>query len=247
MEHQVLINALKKALKLKGVTYPKLAKMLEISEGSVGRIFSEGTFTLNRFVKICNLIGLSIEDLILLEEIEVPGRQFEYTLEQEQYLARPLNKNILVFFELLIHGKTPQEIAREYGLDDNMLVKILSQLEKLGLIEWLPENQAKILTSKMITFLKDGPISKTYTRETLEDFFKHDFNGKNEVYIGSFIQLSLKHQERIVAKMEALLKEIKKEIKIEDMFDTKTEAVGMVLAIRSWKPEYFYKFDKSQL
>lgn len=247
MEHQVLINSLKKALKLKGITYPKLAEMLEISEGSVGRIFSEGTFTLERFVRICNLIGFSLEDLILLESSELSEMQFEYTLEQEIFFAQSKNKNYLVFFEFLLDGKLPHEIAKENELDDNMLVKLLSQLEKLHLIEWLPGNKAKILTSRMIAYKKDGPLTRAYAKESMDRFLDHNFDGENEIFFTSIVQFSQDHQKKVILKIEEMAKDIKKEMKITEALKMETNPCGLVLALRPWSNPDFMTFNKSLL
>ena len=90
MEPQVLIDALKKSLKLKGITYSQLAEMLDISEATVQRVFSIGAFSLDRFLKICDLIDLSFQDLAQLEEQTENKIQFYYTKEQEEVLARKI-------------------------------------------------------------------------------------------------------------------------------------------------------------
>ena len=90
MEPQVLIDALKKSLKLRGITYSQLAEMLDISEATVQRIFSINAFSLERFLKICDLIDLSFQDLAQLEEQTENKIQFYYTKEQEEVLARKI-------------------------------------------------------------------------------------------------------------------------------------------------------------
>ena len=43
-----LISTLKRVLKTRGVTYADLAERIALSEASVKRLFSQGTFTLER-------------------------------------------------------------------------------------------------------------------------------------------------------------------------------------------------------
>ena len=48
-----LISTLKRVLKTRGVTYADLAERIALSEASVKRLFSQGTFTLERLEQVC--------------------------------------------------------------------------------------------------------------------------------------------------------------------------------------------------
>ena len=244
MEYQGLINTLKKALKLKGITYPKLAKMLDISEATIGRNFSEGNFSLKRFIKICSLIGVSIEDLIQMGEKEEPTIQITYTLEQEHLLAK--NKNYLVFMDLLTLGNTPNQIAKDYGLDEGILIKILSGLEKVGLIEWLPGNKAKLTPPHILQFIRNGPCEKAYTRDYIYDFLEGSFEGENELVFMGWMQLSAQQQQKLLTSFKEQIREVKKDLKISHLLDVPKDPCGLVLAFKPWAPSGHLVFDKSK-
>ena len=58
-----ITEALKRCLKARGMTYASLAVALELSEASVKRLFSSGSFTLKRVEQICRVLDLDfLED-----------------------------------------------------------------------------------------------------------------------------------------------------------------------------------------
>src|SRR5581483_8489450 len=48
-QRAALVDALKRALKARGITYAQVAEVMELSEPSVKRMFASGQFTLERF------------------------------------------------------------------------------------------------------------------------------------------------------------------------------------------------------
>lgn len=244
MEYQSLINSLKKALKLKGITYPKLAQMLGMSEATVGRNFSEGNFSLKRFMEICSLIGISIEELIQMGEKEAPTIQITYTLEQERFLAQ--NKNYLVFLDLLTLGDSPNQIAKEHGLDEGTIVKILSKMEKVGLLEWLPGNEVKLTPPYILQYIRNGPCEKAYTRDYLYDFLEGSFEGEDELVFMGWMQLTTQQQQKLLTSFKEQIREVKNDLKISQIMDIPKDPCGLVLAFRPWAPKSMLIFDKSK-
>ena len=70
MSRQVskILNALKLTMRSKGITYKTLANKLGCSEPSVKRIFSTEKVSFERVEEICDLVGLSILELVTLSE-----------------------------------------------------------------------------------------------------------------------------------------------------------------------------------
>jgi DNA-binding Xre family transcriptional regulator len=63
-----IIDALKRQLKLRGITYRGLAERLELSESAVKHMFSTGNFSLRRLDEVCAVLELDIGDLVNLSE-----------------------------------------------------------------------------------------------------------------------------------------------------------------------------------
>ena len=70
-----LINTLKQELRKRRITYKQVSEVLELSETSVKRLFSEEAFSIKRLEKVCELLHLDLSDLIHLME-----RNIELTL-----------------------------------------------------------------------------------------------------------------------------------------------------------------------
>ena len=58
----LLIEALKKSLKHKGLRYKDLAERLHQSEANIKRIFSHKTLSLQKLEEICGVAGISIQN-----------------------------------------------------------------------------------------------------------------------------------------------------------------------------------------
>jgi len=63
-EITTLVMALKKCLKEQHITYRDLAKSLDVSEPSIKRIFASQAFTLERVVQICDVLGITLTELV---------------------------------------------------------------------------------------------------------------------------------------------------------------------------------------
>ena len=59
-----LIDALKRLLKGRGMTYAQLATKIDLSEASVKRMFSQQTMTLARLDEICEALGIGLTELV---------------------------------------------------------------------------------------------------------------------------------------------------------------------------------------
>ena len=63
MDAAALVDALKRVLKARGLTYADIARGLDLSEASVKRIFSKRDFTLERLDEVCRLAGIDFAEL----------------------------------------------------------------------------------------------------------------------------------------------------------------------------------------
>jgi hypothetical protein len=52
-ESKLLVSALKRCLKLKGLTYKDLSLSINLSESSVKRLFASNNLSLQRFEQVC--------------------------------------------------------------------------------------------------------------------------------------------------------------------------------------------------
>src|SRR5690606_6102241 len=59
-ETRRMIDALKRCLRARGMTYRALGRALGLSESSVKRLFAEGSFTLARLERVCGVLDMSV-------------------------------------------------------------------------------------------------------------------------------------------------------------------------------------------
>ena len=146
-----LLKTLKKCLKAKGITYRQLGDAMSLSEASIKRLFSEQTFSLKRLEEICNLLDLNFYDLAKISMDAEIGPSV-LTAHQERVLAD--NPRLLVFFYLLLNGRSPESIVRDYSISDTESQRFLFELDHLKLIELYPENKVRLMTQKTIQWRK---------------------------------------------------------------------------------------------
>ena len=229
MESQLVINAIKRVLKSKGLNYGDLARELNISRDSIKRIFSQGTITLERLVKICNFLEIDFNDLNLLIDVEQKSKEYEFTLEQETFLAE--NFSYISFYQLIFKYESIKDLAKDYDLSEGALIKLLSKLDELKLIEWLPENKARPIGARKFAS-PSGPIVKKHAQRLktllLETTFKNDDEGDNL----SFPILSQRAFEKYKAKLKLLNDEIRREMEVERMLNIQGDLIGVSLIMR---------------
>ena len=64
------VDALKQSVRARGLTYAELARRLRLSEASVKRMFSRGTFTLARIEEVLAAVELD------LYQVHIPSQTF---------------------------------------------------------------------------------------------------------------------------------------------------------------------------
>lgn len=239
---EALIATLKKALKLHGLTYRDVAKGLRLSEASVKRLFSQPSFSLARFDQVCRLMGMEIKDLVELMEVE-RGRISELTERQEEELVSD-TKLLLVAF-LAVNGWTFREILEYFTLREPELIRCLTRLDKLKLIELLPKNRIKLRIAPNFAWRKNGPIEKFFNAHLREDFLKSHFDAEDEAFVFFSGMLSRSSNAVLLKKFEQLETEFD-ELNRHDRRLPIAQRFGysMVLAIRPWHPAAFEPFRR---
>lgn len=228
-----ILASLKKCLRAQGRTYSDVAAALGISEASVKRIFSEQTFSLQRLEEVCRFLDMSFYDLARMTRLGAADEISRLTLKQEQGLARdPL---VLTYFYLLLTGRTPKTIAREFGLDDQQQATMLARLSKLKLVELLPHNDGRLRTGRRIDWRHDGPIRKLYQRQVQQAFMDSAFAAGDEAFRFDTGELSAASVSVLMKKFEKLSQEFDEFAELDVATPAaRKKAYGMMLGFRPW-------------
>ena len=237
-----LVGALKDVLKARGMTYATVAKGLGLSEASVKRIFASRSFTLARLDQICALLGIEITDLAAMvsAEVETP---VQLSLAQEKELVSD-NRLLLVAVHAL-NGWSYEEIIDNYQLTRAECVKLLTRLDRLGIIELLPNNRIRIRVARDFAWLPDGPIQQYFRAQVQTDFFRSRFDGEGERMAFATGMLTQTSSAALHQKLRQVLSEFY-ELHHQDLGLSLDQRSGtsLLLAVRPWMPETFKKLAR---
>jgi len=235
-----LITILKRCLKEHGVTYADLTTPLELSEASIKRLFAEESFSLKRLDKVCEFIGMDMSELFAKLEQNM-DYLIQLTEAQEKVLVSD-ERHILVM-HLIFSDWTFPDILRVFTLSEPDLIRSLVKLDKIGLIELLPNNRIKLLTAHNFTWRKDGPVQSFIRRNLQDDYFDSDFAEENSNFTLLTGMLSTEARLEFDNKLLDFAKEFDQLCKI-DSKKPLTDRLGyaVVLAIRPWKLSFYSKY-----
>ncbi|MDH4190621.1 MAG: helix-turn-helix transcriptional regulator [Betaproteobacteria bacterium] len=245
MAHSIaLVDALKRELRARDITYAQVARHLGLSEPSVKRLFSRQDFTLERIDRICQLLGMEFTDLAR----SASTRQAvisRLSIEQErEFVANP--KLMLIALLVLNHWKF-QDIVSYYNFGATECIQLLARLDRLRFIDLLPNNRYRPLVSEAFSWIPDGPIQRFFKQHMSGDFFESAFAGENEFLV-------LANGALAPASVAALMERLRRvaadfaEMRANDSSTPTSErpAITLLLAARGWAPALFSQFRRRQ-
>ncbi|MBX2858649.1 MAG: helix-turn-helix transcriptional regulator [Cellvibrionaceae bacterium] len=238
----LLLVTVKKQLKAHGVTYAEVAQRLELSEATIKRAFAENSFTLQRLESICSLIGCQISDIVQMMVRDQP-QLVQLTHEKEQEIVE--DEILLIVAVSVLNGFTFADLLRLYHFSETLLVQKMAQLDRLKLIELLPNNRIKLLIASNFRWLPNGPIQRFFLHKIEQDFFRSNFDQDNE----KLIVLSGMLRPASIAELEKKLESVTRQFNELQQDDfalpmSEKEGVTSVLAIRSWRVPLFERYRR---
>lgn len=237
-----LINALKKELKSEGVRYGDIAKLFEVSLGTIKRRFSTYDFSVDHMDRMCEMINIEISDLVL--RMNKDRAQTEsLTEEQEQELVSDIK--LLLTAYLLTSNWSVEEILYAYDIDALLMTQYLAKLDRMKLIDLFPGDKVKLRISRSFNWIKNGPIESFFKENVQSQFFDADFKGPGEVHVFVSGMLSKKSNEELQDAIKRLVS-IFDNLHQSDEIKSLSEKFGtsMVLAMRPWDMNLFESFRK---
>jgi DNA-binding Xre family transcriptional regulator len=236
----VLIDALKRELKARNITYADLAPVLELSEASVKRMFSKEDFTLKRLDTICEFAGIELDALArALGNRDEPIT--ELTLRQEEELVA--SPKLFIMAVLALNLLTFEVIMQRYQFTEADAIKLLLKLEKLKFLELRPGNRIKLTIARNFSWIPDGPIQRLFKEDAAYDFFDSDFDQAHELMVFLNGMLS----ESSINGLMDRLKRVARQFNDDHLSDSTRSwddrhAVSLLLAVRPWIPRRFMPF-----
>lgn len=236
-QSNALVQTLKKVLRQQGKTYKDVAIALDLSEASVKRLFAERSFSLERFEKVCEFVGMEIAELVMHMEQQADLITC-LSYEQEKELVGDV-KLFLVTVLLLSHWSF-EEITNTYAIDVLEAIRLMARLDRMKIIALQPGNRVKLIVDRSFNWLPNGPIQRFFEAHVQSDFFTSHFTGPGELRLVVNGMLSRKSNTELQKKMQRLVHEFNhlhsddENLPNQDRFGT-----SMVVAMRPWELKIF--------
>lgn len=242
-EAELLVATLKRTLKTRGLTYRTLADRLGVSEATVKRWFSTHSFTLERLADICEAAGTSLVDLAKDTDSQLKSLD-QLTEAQEETLTSDV-KLLLVAF-LVVNGWKFDDILGTYDFAAPALVRCFARLDRLKLIELLPNNHYHLRISPRFAWRKNGPIQRFFAEKLQQDYLDSGFSGEDEsiVFLTGF--LTPASRTLLMKRFEDLAKEFSDRNREDSRRGPDASQLsGMILGMRRWRPQLFDRLLRS--
>ncbi|OWW23088.1 helix-turn-helix domain-containing protein [Noviherbaspirillum denitrificans] len=232
-----LVDSLKRELKARGITYADLAARINMSEASVKRMFSQKNFTLQRLDEILAATQIDFRDIAFAGHDE--SRLIsELSHAQEKEIIG--DTKLFIVAVSVLNQLTLQQIVQVYRMTEAEVVKCLVRLDKIGIIELLPNNRVRLLISRTFRWIPDGPIQAHFREQAYGDYLDSQFNGDHELLRLVNVMLSKKSTAALLER----LKQVAREFALQHQEDARLSfedryAVSILLAARPWMPKSF--------
>ena len=152
-----LTQALKRVLKSAGLTYADAAEHLGLSEASVKRLFKERSFSVERMEQLCEMAGADLMQLVRSVD-DQRTQMLELSEEQETELAQDLP--LFVAAICVLNRYRFEDVLADYQIDRHDLQQLFARLDRIGIIELLPNNRYRLRVSRGFQWRANGPIER---------------------------------------------------------------------------------------
>lgn len=233
-ESQLLTDTLKRCLRASSLTYRDVATVLDLSEASVKRVFSEGTFTLQRLERICTMMDMRIGDLCRLADKLHSERSTTLSLEQETALVE--SAELLRYFYRLLSGWEVAAINRAHALSEHLATRLLARLDRLGMIDLQPGNTVRMRVGPHIAWRTDGPLWQRYADAVQADFMTPGgFRGEGAAFHFKTGELSAGSLDILSRKMSGLAREFLELVELDSTLQPdQRQHTGLMVGLKPW-------------
>jgi len=229
---QDLVGALKEELKSAHLTYADLAEQLGMSESSIKRMFAKADMPLTRIDEILRVLKMDFAELARKVADAQPLRH-ELTLEQEQAVVA--DRKLLLLAICALSQWTFEQITGTYAIAEPECVRLLVQLDRLGIIELRPLNRYRLKVAKGFRWRPHGPVMAYFREHVIDDYYAGGFDGEGELLMLVHGQVS----PALAATFVERLQRVGKDFAQQHLADQKLGTVQkrpytLVVGMRSW-------------
>lgn len=230
-------ETLKQLLKQRKLTYRDVAVKLSMSEANVKRIFASNSFTLEKLEAICDVLSMSLSDLFIIAQKQTQ-QLTQLTEEQEQELLS--DPKLLLVAVCVRDGWAFEELIEHYEIEYHECVRLMARLDKLKVIDLLPDNHYKLLIAQDFRWIPGGPLEKFMEQEVMVKFMAPK---QHEPWTFRFY-LRGRYSQTSVSIIQRKLNQLTKEAAVLNQEDAdlplgERQHMGLLMAMRPWEPSLF--------
>lgn len=232
-----VIQTLKQLLREQGITYARLATELNLSEASIKRCFSQGSFSLERIEQIGDVMGMTLSD-VFLRVSQQQSKVSQLSDSQEKELLA--NPKLLLAAVCVRDGWQFDDIIAHYDITEHECIQLMAKLDRLKLIEFLPGNQYRLLIAQDFRWIPAGPLERYMEQEVMVKFMAPK---KNEPWTFRFY-LRGRYSQSSVDIIQRRLNQLTHEAAQLNEEDARLPIsqrthMGLLMAMRPWEPSLF--------
>lgn len=238
---KLIIGALREQLRLQGLTYRELATALGVSEPTVKRDLTRGNFSLDRLDRICEVLGIGLDELVRGERSK--GLLKELDAKQEaELIADP---RLLLVTYLTLNDWKFEEMLEAFSLGENELVSLLLRLDTMKLIDYRPPSRMRKLTARNFSWRKDGPVHQYFIARILPEFFAAPFDRQADGFHFMAGMLSQGSMRYMAGELQRLAREFDVLARKDATLPLEArDGCSAVMAIRHWEYSEFTRLRR---
>ena len=239
-----IVEALKQALRTRGISYAEVARGLELSESSVKRLFSTAAFSLQRLEAVCDLAGLDLLELAR-DADAARFRMPALTVEQEREFVD--DPELLLVAVCALNRWPFERILDHYRFTASRLVALLARLDRMGLIELLPGNRIRPRIARNFAWLPDGPIHRFFVDRLQSEFLAGAFQPDRDAHRVAWGMLSAESAAALRTRIAALTDAFDELTRGDEVrADAAARGTCLLVALREWEPSPFRAMRRTE-
>lgn len=233
----LMIDALKRQLKARSVTYAELAGRIGLSEASVKRMFAQRSFTLARLEQVLSAVGMDFAELVQAAT-DAPQLIAQLTYAQEKEIIG--DTKLLVVAVAALNLIPLEQIVAVYRISEAETVKYLLRLDRTGFLALLPNNRIKLLVARTFSWIPNGPIQTYFRDEAYGDYFDTRFAGELEMMKLVSVMLSPQSSRALLERLKQVADEFSRQHQDDARLPyEQRHSLTFLLAARPWMPQAF--------
>jgi len=139
---QLILDELKKLIRLQKLNYREIASTIGMSESGFKKLMSSSNCSLAHLESICRVLGVRLLDVI--HHLDSPEMiDVEFKKAQERYFET-YREGFLLYWFLVYERRSLDESRKLLNMEPAVATKVLVNLDRLGLLTFLPGGEIRL-------------------------------------------------------------------------------------------------------